>query len=178
MQEIQIKDKVFHVMIESEKIQSRIKFIAEEINKEYHDKKPLFLGVLNGAFLFAADLFKRINMECEISFVRVSSYSGTTSTGRVKNLIGINESILGRHIIVVEDIVDTGDTAKYIIEELQKQKPSSIKFATMLFKPAAMKHPYKPDYIGFEIEPAFVVGYGLDYDGLGRNLNDIYVLKE
>lgn len=178
MQEIQIKDKIFRVMIEAEKIQSRINFLASQINEDYKDKKPLFLGVLNGAFLFAAGLFKGINIECEISFIRVKSYSGTESTGQVKNLIGLNENIQGRHIIVIEDIVDTGDTARYLVDELKKQHPASVKFATMLFKPKALKQPFNPDYIGFEIEPEFVVGYGLDYDELGRNLNDIYVLKK
>src|SRR6185436_9171764 len=130
-----------------------------------------------GAFLFMADLFKNVNLECEISFIKVSSYSGTASSGNVKNLIGLNENISGRDIIVVEDIVDTGDTMKYLLDELKKQNPSSVKLATILFKPEALKQDVKPDYVGFKIPPAFVVGYGLDYDGLGRNLNDIYVLK-
>lgn len=164
-------------MITAEKIQQRVKEIASEINLQYDGKKPLFLGVLNGAFLFMADLFKNVNLECEISFIKVSSYSGTASSGNVKNLIGLNENISGRHVIVVEDIVDTGDTMKYLLDELKKQNPSSVKLATILFKPEALKQDVKPDYVGFKIPPAFVVGYGLDYDGLGRNLNDIYVLK-
>ena len=164
-------------MIAADKIQLRVLSIAEKINKDYQGKTPLFLGVLNGAFLFMADLFKGINLECEISFIRVSSYSGTSSTGQLKNIIGLNDNISGRDIIVVEDIVDTGDTMKYLLDELQKSNPASVRLATILFKPAALKQNVKPDYVGFEIPLAFVVGYGLDYDGLGRNLNDIYVLK-
>ncbi len=177
MDTIKLKDKEFVVMIQAEEIQSRVKAIANEINLQYKGKQPLFLGVLNGAFLFMADLFKNINLLCEISFIRVASYSGTSSTGEVKNLIGLKEDIAGRHVIVVEDIVDTGDTMKYLLDELKKQNPASVKLATILFKPAALKQDVKPDYVGFEIPPAFVVGYGLDYDGLGRNFNDIYVLK-
>jgi len=177
MDSVKLNDKEFVTMITAEKIQQRVKEIASEINLQYDGKKPLFLGVLNGAFLFMADLFKNVNLECEISFIKVSSYSGTASSGNVKNLIGLNENISGRHVIVVEDIVDTGDTMKYLLDELKKQNPSSVKLATILFKPEALKQDVKPDYVGFKIPPAFVVGYGLDYDGLGRNLNDIYVLK-
>lgn len=174
---VKIKDKEFKVLIAADDIQRQVKVLANRINKDYLGKQPLFLGVLNGAFLFMADLFKEVNLECEISFIKVASYSGTSSTGEVKNLIGLKENIASRDVIVVEDIVDTGDTMKYLLEELKKHNPASVKLATFLFKPAALKHPLKPDYIGFEIEPAFVVGYGLDYDGFGRNLNDIYVLK-
>lgn len=177
MSTIKLKDKEFIVMIAAEKIQLRVKDIAAEINTQYNGKQPLFLGVLNGAFLFMADLFKNINLQCEISFIKVTSYSGTASSGQVKNLIGLNENISGRDIIVVEDIVDTGDTMKYLLDELKKQNPASVKLATILFKPEALRQDVKPDYVGFKIPPAFVVGYGLDYDGLGRNLNDIYVLK-
>ncbi|MBK9319766.1 MAG: hypothetical protein IPM91_13810 [Bacteroidetes bacterium] len=118
-----------------------------------------------------------IKSACEIGFIRVSSYHGTESSGKVRNVMGINDDITGRDIIIVEDIVDTGDTAVYLIDEIKKKNPASIKFATILFKPTALRHAIKPDYIGFEIPPAFVVGYGLDYDGLGRNLADIYQLK-
>ena len=178
MSVIKIKDKEFRLLIPANEIQQRVKSIAEKINHDYKGKKPLFLGVLNGAFLFMADLFKSISLECEISFIRVSSYNGTESSGKIKNVIGLNENISGRDIIVVEDIVDTGDTAKHLFDELKKHNPASVRLATFLFKPKALKQNIKPDYAGFEIEPAFVVGYGLDYDGFGRNLNDIYVLKE
>lgn len=177
MSTVKIKDKEFTIMIPADKIQLRVQAIADRINEDYTNKQPLFLGVLNGAFLFMADLFKKINLECELSFIRVSSYSGTASTGHVKSVMGLNESISGRHIIIVEDIIDTGDTANYLLEELKKHTPASVSIATILFKPTALKHDIKPEYVGFEIPPAFVVGYGLDYDGLGRNLNDIYVLK-
>jgi hypoxanthine phosphoribosyltransferase len=177
MDSVKIKDKEFISMISAEKIQARVKEIASEINSEYHGKQPLFLGVLNGAFLFMADLFKNIDLQCEITFIKVTSYLGTNSSGQVKNLIGLNENISGRDVIVVEDIVDTGDTMKYLLDELKKQNPASVKLATILFKPEALRQDVKPDYVGFEIPSAFVVGYGLDYDGLGRNLNDIYVLR-
>lgn len=177
MSTVKIKDKEFTVAVPADKIQSRVQAIAAEINHQYKGTQPLFLGVLNGAFLFMADLFKHIKLECEISFIRVTSYIGASSSGQVKNLIGLNENISGRHIIIVEDIVDTGDTMKYLFDELKKHNPASVKLATILFKPASLKQNIKPDYIGFEIPSAFVVGYGLDYDGFGRNLNDIYILK-
>jgi hypoxanthine phosphoribosyltransferase len=177
MTSIKLKDKEFIVMLSAEEIQSRVREIASEINLQYKGKQPLFLGVLNGAFLFMADLFKNIDLQCEITFIKVTSYVGTASSGNVKNLIGLNENISGRDIIVVEDIVDTGDTMKYLLDELKSKNPASVKLATILFKPEALRQDVKPDYVGFEIPPAFVVGYGLDYDGLGRNLNDIYVLK-
>lgn len=176
--EVTIKDKTFTVSISSETIQKRITELSKIINNDYKDKTPIVIGVLNGAVLFAVDLFRQLEMECELSFVRVSSYNGgLTSSGQVNSVIGLKENIAGRHVLVIEDIVDTGVTAKHLLEELQKQNPASLKLATALFKPAALKHPLKPDYVGFEVAPDFLVGYGLDYDGLGRNLNDIYVLK-
>jgi hypoxanthine phosphoribosyltransferase len=174
---VKIKDKEFVVMITSDKVQAQVRSIAQQINNDYRGKTPIFLGVLNGAFMFMADLFKTVNCECELSFIKISSYSGTASTGELKNIIGLKENISGRDIIIVEDIVDTGDTAKYLFDELKKQNPASVKLATFLFKPQALRQKLKPDYVGFEIPPAFVIGYGLDYDGYGRNLNDIYVLK-
>ena len=173
---VRIKDKEFVIMISAVKVQSQAKAIAEKINADYKGKKPIFLGVLNGAFMFMADLFKTVNLECELSFIRISSYSGTSSSGELKSVIGLKENISGRDIIIVEDIVDTGDTAKYLFGELKKQNPASVKIATILFKPEALRQDIKPDYVGFEIPPAFVVGYGLDYDGLGRNLKEIYQL--
>jgi hypoxanthine phosphoribosyltransferase len=175
-QKVKIRDKEFRVLIDADRIRQRVEEIALQINADYKGKSPLFLGVLNGAFLFAADLFKKIDLTCELSFIRVSSYQGTASTGQVKNLIGLNENITDRDVIIIEDIVDTGDTMLYLFEELKRQKPASVKLATAVFKPAALRHPITPDYVGFEVPPAFLVGYGLDYDGLGRNLNDIYVL--
>jgi hypoxanthine phosphoribosyltransferase len=177
MATVKVHDKEFETFIKAEDIQSRVTELGSIINIEYNNKRPLFIGVLNGALIFMADLVKNISIECELAFIKVSSYSGLSSTGSVKNMIGLSEPVKDRHIIVVEDIIDTGDTALYIINELQKQQPASLKFASILFKPAALKQNVKPDYVGFEIPPDFVVGYGLDYDGLGRNLNDIYKLK-
>jgi hypoxanthine phosphoribosyltransferase len=177
-QTVKIKDKIFRILIPAAEIQKRVDEIAVSINTDYQSKTPLFLGVLNGAFLFTADLFRKITLSCELSFVRVSSYSGTASTGQVKSLIGLNENIKDRDIIIIEDIVDTGDTMIYLMEELKKHQPASVKLATAVFKPEALRQPIKPDYVGFEVPPAFIIGYGLDYDGLGRNYNDIYVLDK
>ena len=175
---IKIHDLEFEQSIAASTIQERVRAIASLLNDEYQDKNPLFLGVLNGAFLFMADLFKCMDIPSQISFIKVVSYNGTASSGSVRNLIGLSENIAGRHVVIVEDIVDTGDTMKYLFDELEKQNPASVRLATLLFKPHSMKHNMKPDYTGFEIDPDFVVGYGLDYHGYGRNLNDIYILKQ
>ena len=135
---------------------------------------PLFLVVLNGAFMFASDLFKKLTIECEISFVKLSSYSGTTSTETVKHLIGINEDLKGRNIILVEDIVDTGITIVHMMEELKKYEPADVKIATLLLKPEKYDKGYAIDYVAIEIPNDFIIGYGLDYDGFARNLPDIY----
>lgn len=176
MQNVKLHDKTFKLLINDADIQLRVTEIAQKINQEYHNRVPLFLGVLNGSFLFAADLFKSLNIACEISFIKVSSYEGISSTGHVKSLVGLNVDISNRDVIIIEDIVDTGDTMNYLLSELNLNKPTSIKIATMIFKPAALKHDISPDYVGFELPPDFIVGYGLDYDGLGRNLKDIYTL--
>ena len=178
MSTIRIHDKEFEQFLSTAQIQERITQLGVMINTDYFDKRPVFIGVLNGAFLFMADLIKHVSIECELSFIKLSSYSGTATTGQVKEMIGLSHDISGRDIIVIEDIVDTGDTAIYLTSELKKKNPASIRFATLLFKPKALKQNFKPDYTGFEIEPDFVVGYGLDYDGLGRNLNDIYRLQK
>ncbi|GGD47452.1 hypoxanthine phosphoribosyltransferase [Emticicia aquatilis] len=174
----QIRDKSFVPFIEHNPLQDRIKALAQEINKDYAGKNPLLIGVLNGSFMFIADLFKSIEIECEVTFIRVSSYQSTESTGKVKQVLGLKEDIQNRHIVIVEDIVDTGMTMQEILGQLAAKQPASIKIMTMLFKPEALKVPLKLDYVGFEIENKFVVGYGLDYDGYGRNLDAIYVLKE
>lgn len=179
MQTITIKDKSFSLSISSDSIQNRIKELAKQINADYKDKRPLFISVLNGAFLFTADLFKQLDIDCEISFLRVSSYEGgVASTGQLRNLLWVNEDIKNRHIILLEDIVDKGDTATFILEELNKQEPADIRIATLLLKPNALKYDIKIDYVGFEIPNDFIVGYGLDYDGLGRNLGNIYKILE
>ncbi|MBK9402508.1 MAG: hypoxanthine phosphoribosyltransferase [Bacteroidetes bacterium] len=177
MPDVNVHDKTFSPFITADLIQKRVAELGAAIDTDYAGKKPLLIGVLNGSVIFMADLLRHIKSACEIGFIRVSSYHGTESSGKVRNVMGINDDITGRDIIIVEDIVDTGDTAVYLIDEIKKKNPASIKFATILFKPTALRHAIKPDYIGFEIPPAFVVGYGLDYDGLGRNLADIYQLK-
>lgn len=177
MQTKQIKDKEFDLFISASQIQERILTVASKINEDYADTQPLFICVLNGAFMFASDLIKKMDFFPEISFVKVSSYSGLHTTGAVKNLIGLNEDIKGRDIILIEDIIDSGLTMKYLFEELNDRHAKSIRLATLLFKPDAFKGNYPVDYIGFEIPNEFVVGYGMDYDGFGRNLPDIYHLK-
>jgi hypoxanthine phosphoribosyltransferase len=171
---IKVKDKEFSKFIYSDTILDAVSKVADQINQDYADKNPLFLVVLNGAFMFASDLMKKINIECEISFVKLSSYSGTNSTETVKNLIGINEELKNRSVILVEDIVDTGITIEHMIEELKKFEPLDVKIATLLLKPEKYNKAHKIDYVAIEIPNDFIVGYGLDYDGFARNLPDIY----
>jgi len=172
-----IRDKTFVPFISADAIQKRIQELADQINQEYANKKPLIVVVLNGAFLFAADLAKHLTIACEITFIRVASYTATESSGQLKQILGLNESIAGRDLIVVEDIVDTGFTLSEVCNQLREKKPLSLTIATLLFKPTALKQALDLHYVGFEIENRFVVGYGLDYDGLGRNTPDILVLK-
>jgi hypoxanthine phosphoribosyltransferase len=178
MNTIHVRDKKFEISIPSGTIQKRIGELAALISKDLEGKRPLFICVLKGAFIFAADLFKQITIESEVAFLRVSSYDGTQSTGVIKNLGGINEPVEGRTLVIVEDIVDTGDTAAYLIEDLKKQHPEKIYFASLLLKPKALRQKINIDYLGFEVPNDFLVGYGLDYDGLGRNLQDIYKLAQ
>jgi hypoxanthine phosphoribosyltransferase len=178
MDRITLKDKTFTINIPQAKIQQRIAEMAQEINSDLKGASPVFLCVLNGAFLFASDIFRRINIECEISFLRVSSYEGTKSSGTVKSLVGVSDNLKDRVVVILEDIVDTGDTAVYLLDELKKHQPREVRFASLLFKPNALRQELKLDYIGFEVPNDFLVGYGLDYDGLGRNLQDIYKLAE
>jgi hypoxanthine phosphoribosyltransferase len=175
---ITLHDKVFEPFILEDEILDRIGAIGATLSAEYADKNPLIIAVLNGSFMVAADLMKSISIDCEISFVKVSSYHGTTSTGRVDELIGLNTDVRGRHIILLEDIVDTGVTVDKVLKLLSVAGPASVKTCTLLFKPDAFKGKKTPDYIGFSVPELFVVGYGLDYDELGRNLRDIYKLKE
>ena len=172
-----IKDKTFVPFITAETIQSRINELAEQMNQAYADKNPLLVVILNGAFLFAADLAKHLTIPCEITFLRVASYQGTASTGQLKEILGLTESVAGRDLIVIEDIVDTGRTIHDVCDQLRAQGPSSLAIATLLFKPEALQKPLDLQYVGFEIENRFVLGYGLDYDGLGRNTPDILVLE-
>lgn len=172
--EIKIRDKKFTKFISADKIQRSISRIAKKINKDFKRRKPLFISVLNGSFMFTADLLKKINVECEVSFVKLASYSGTSSSGKVRELIGLNMDIKGRDVIILEDIVDSGNTIKGIMAGLQKQGPVQIRIATLFFKPDAYKGDIKLDYVGMEVPNDFLVGYGLDYDGMGRNMPDIY----
>ncbi len=178
MEQITVKDKKFRISIPNSKLISAVSEIAEKINNDYRDKNPLFVVVLNGAFIFAADLLKKINLNCELSFVKLSSYSGIKTTNKVKEIIGLVEDVKDRDVIIVEDIIDTGITMETIISELNQKAPASVKIATLLFKPDAFIKNFKIDYICLEIPNSFIVGYGLDYDGYGRNLPDIYTLVE
>jgi hypoxanthine phosphoribosyltransferase len=176
MKEIRILDKRFREYLTERTIQKRIEELAQQMNADLTDKEVVFLGILNGAFLFAADLFRRINFPARISFVKLASYQGTSSSGSIKELIGWNEDIKNKTIVIVEDIVDTGNTLERIVDELVIRKATEVKVAAMLFKPAAYTKNIHLDYIGFEIPNDFVVGYGLDYDGFGRNLTSVYSL--
>lgn len=173
---IKVKDKTFTPLITEQALLARIKTLGEQITNDYRGKNPLFIVVLNGAFLFAAELFKRLDLECEISFIRLSSYAGTSSTGKVAFMMQLSETVRGREVIIIEDIVDTGKTLAQFLPHLQLENPSGIRIASMLSKPTALKEPVKIDYLGFEIEDKFVVGFGLDYDGAGRNLPGIFQL--
>lgn len=172
-----LKDKEFEILIRSSSIQQRVKEIASEIEADYKEKNPLFICILNGSFIFAADLIREISLNIQISFVKLTSYKGLESTGIVKRTSEL-ENIEGREIVIIEDIVDTGKTLAFFLEELKSFHPESIAIATLLFKPEALKNPLELKYIGFEIANNFVIGYGLDYDGIGRNLKDIYQLKQ
>ncbi|WP_316816754.1 hypoxanthine phosphoribosyltransferase [Pedobacter nyackensis] len=173
--QIQIADKTFELFLENHTISKRTRLIGIQLNIDYEDKCPIFIGVLNGSFLFMADLLKEVEIPCEIGFIRVSSYDGAESSGKIKETFGLPDHLHNRDVIIVEDIVDTGFTLNYVINEVKKQKPASVKVCSLLFKPAALKAPIEElEYTGFEIANEFVVGYGLDYDGLGRNLKDIY----
>jgi hypoxanthine phosphoribosyltransferase len=174
---VTVHDLKFMLLISSRKIQDAIAVIAKKIDRDFKNQNPLFLAVLNGSFLFAADLLKKIKIECEISFIKVSSYSGTTSTGKVNTLIGVNENLHKRPVIILEDIVDSGNTLEIVMSEIKKHNPATVRIATLLFKPEAYKKQIALDYVGIKVPHRFLVGYGLDYNGLGRNLKDIYALK-
>ncbi|WP_163325631.1 hypoxanthine phosphoribosyltransferase [Draconibacterium mangrovi] len=177
MKKVKILDKEFEIFIPYEKIRSVIEQMAETMNKELAGKDPLFLCILNGSFMFAAEIYKRIDfVESQISFVKLASYQGDSTTGKVKHLIGLNEEIEGRTVVVLEDIVDTGITINNILEQLQQMKPKEVQVATLLLKPDALQKEVDLKYVGIEIPNDFIVGYGLDYDGYGRNLIDIYTV--
>jgi len=178
MTRVRLHDKEFEPYISEAELAADIDRLAAEIAAKYAGKRPLFLGVLNGAFFFASELLKRLDIECEISFVKVASYHGTRSTGTVSQLIGLNEKIEGRHVVVVEDIVDTGHTIKHIMDILAERHPASVSVATLLFKPDAYSQHIPVEHVARSIPNAFVVGSGLDHDGLGRNLPGILKIVE
>jgi hypoxanthine phosphoribosyltransferase len=177
MKSIRLKDKTFSLYIDETAIGERILELARELTHDYQHKQPLFLAILNGSFIFATDLLKEFSLPCEISFVKLASYSGTSSSGTVDTLIGLSESLKGKDVVIIEDIVDTGRTMKKILHILAEHSPASIKIVTLLFKKAALVEEIAPDYTGFVVDNKFLVGYGLDYDGLGRNLREIYILN-
>jgi hypoxanthine phosphoribosyltransferase len=172
---IQVDDKEFELMLSNDQIEKRIRLIGIQLNVDYEEKVPVFLGVLNGSFMFLADLMKEVNISSEVTFVKVSSYEADKSTGIINREIDLSMDLVGRDVIIVEDIVDTGRTLSYILEIVRKQQPASVKVCTLLLKPGKLEQTFDElAYTGFEISNEFVVGYGLDYNGLGRNLRDIY----
>ncbi len=173
---IKVHDKSFETYISDETIQQKVQEMAAAINKDYSGKKPLFIAILNGSFMFAADLFKQLTIEAELCFIKLASYKGMKSSGKVVTSIGLEEDLFGKDVIIVEDIVDTGKTLHRFLPKLVHQQPKSLKIATLLHKSEATEYPLVLDYVGFTIPNKFVVGYGLDYDGLGRNLREIFQL--
>jgi hypoxanthine phosphoribosyltransferase len=173
----QVLDKTFVPYLDQQSIENTVKRIAKQISDDYRDKKPLFIAILNGSFMFASDLFKEISIPAEISFIKLASYKGTKSTGNVITAIGLETDVFGRDVIIVEDIVDTGKTLSSYLPQLLHQQPASLKICSLLHKKDATTHPLKIDYLGFEIPNLFVVGYGLDYNGFGRNLNQIMQIE-
>lgn len=177
-QTITVKDKNFIPYLTAEKIDLEIKRLAAELERDYAGKKPLFIAILNGSFMFASDLFKELKMDAEICFIKLASYKGTKSTGNVISSIGLDENLHGRHVIIIEDIVDTGKTLHSFLPQLLVQQPASLRICALLHKPEALQHDIKIDYLGFSVPNKFLLGYGLDYDGLARNLKQIYTLVD
>lgn len=173
---IQVNGKKFQPYLTAEEISKQIQRIGNELNKDYAGERPLFIAILNGSFMFASDLFKELTMEAEICFIKLASYKGTRSSGHVITSIGLDESLKDRHVVILEDIVDTGKTLSEFLPQLADQQPASLKIAALLHKPDALVHPLTIDYLGFSVPNKFLLGYGLDFDGLGRNLKEIYQL--
>nr|WP_295870110.1 hypoxanthine phosphoribosyltransferase [uncultured Chitinophaga sp.] len=178
MSVIQVHDKKFQPYIGATELQQRIQQIAADMSRDLKDERPLFIAILNGSFMFAGDVFKYLNIPAEISFIKLASYKGTKSTGNVVQAIGLDEDLFGRTVVILEDIVDTGKTLSQFLPQLEHQQPKKLLVASLLTKPEAMVHPIKIDYLGFSVPNKFLLGYGLDYDGLGRNLPEIYQLVE
>lgn len=175
---VTIGDLTFEIFLTDEEILQETASLGKQLSADYAGKDLVFIAVLNGAFMFASDLMKNVSIPAEISFVKVSSYTGLTNSEEIKELIGLNTNIQGKHVVLIEDIVDTGNTIDKLLVSLEKENPLSVKVCTLLYKPEAFKGINKPDYVGFSIPNAFVLGYGLDYNELGRNLNAIYQLKK
>lgn len=175
MDVVRLHDLNFRTYIPSETIRQRISEMAAAMNYDLRHEKPLFIGILNGVFMFAGELMQQLNIECEITFVKLSSYEGTSSSGKVKTLIGLNADLKSRNVVIIEDIVDTGKTVREFLKYIHTLQPESVRIAALLFKPDALESDMEIDYIGFKVPNEFLVGFGLDYDGLGRNLKDIYV---
>lgn len=179
MEKVQVLDKVFKKSISEEQIAQRIADIAEQMNKDFEGKSPLFVCILNGAFMFASDLFKQIRVaNASITFFRLSSYVGTKTTGKIKLIMGFTEDLKDKTVVVLEDIVDTGITMENTLEQIKAHNPKEVRVASLIFKPESCKVPMELDYVGFEVPNDFIVGYGLDYDSMGRNLSAIYTLDE
>jgi hypoxanthine phosphoribosyltransferase len=178
MSTIKVHDKYFVPFLSENDIQEKVRQLASQLNKDYEDKRPLFIAILNGSFMFAGDIFKYLNIDAEICFIKLASYKGTKSSGQVFTAIGLDIDITGRHVIILEDIIDTGKTLNHFLPQLINQQPASLKIAILLHKPEATVYPVNIDYCCFSIPDKFVVGYGLDYNGLGRNISSIYQLKE
>jgi hypoxanthine phosphoribosyltransferase len=174
MPSIKVHDKEFGIFIPEDVLQKKISEMAALLNTDYKGKRPLFIAILNGSFMFASDLFRHLTIDAEICFIKLASYKGMKSSGKVITTIGLDDDLFGKDVVIIEDIVDTGKTLHEFLPKLLHQQPSSLKIVSLLHKPGAMKYPLQIDYVGFSIPDKFVVGYGLDYDGLGRNLKEIY----
>lgn len=175
---VRVHDKVFDPFLTEKEIKTRVSAIAEELNRDYAGKNPLFIAILNGSFIFASDLFKKITIDAEICFIKLASYKGSRSTGHVVTAIGLDHEVFGRDVVIIEDIIDTGKTLTEFLPQLRHQQPASLRIVALLHKAEATVHPVTIDYLGFTIPDKFVVGYGLDYNGLGRNIPEIYKLVE
>jgi len=175
---VKIKDKSFRISIRETEIKQRVKTLAEEMSHDLEGKNPLFLAVLNGAFIFAADLMREMTIPCEISFVKLASYQGTTSTGKVQEVIGINEDLEGRTVVILEDIVESGQTMKRMVEQVGTRNPASVKICALFFKPDKLQENLSLDYVAFNIPDDFILGYGLDYDQAARGLKHVYSIVE
>ncbi|MBK8490097.1 MAG: hypoxanthine phosphoribosyltransferase [Saprospirales bacterium] len=176
--EISVHDHRFELYLSEQQIQARVAEMGRQISLDYAGKRPVFLAILNGAFMFAADLVRSCDLDCELAFIKISSYRGLASTGKIETVLGLNVPVENRDLIIVEDIIDSGNTMRALLPDLQKLGPASVALAALLLKPECLQYPINIEYLGFQIPDRFVVGYGLDYDGLGRNLPSIYQLRQ